>query len=214
MEGTMKTTISRAGFTLLEMLVVIGITTLLSVVAISYTKIGQNGVALTVETSKIAELILQAKELAINTYGTTESGAKACAFGVHFDFTDPTNPTYSLFAYSVDGGLLCPSVASATEIGLVGPNGVAGLAIPREYEPSSWEISPAQGVTIDRPANDAVTDVLFYPPTPTTLVTRDDLGGYISAFVEPPETSKIYLSTTDGHNSSTISINPEGQVTF
>jgi len=67
------------------MLVVIGITMLLSSIAIGYSKIGQNEVALTVETSKVAELILQAKELSINTYGLTESGAKACAFGVHFD---------------------------------------------------------------------------------------------------------------------------------
>jgi prepilin-type N-terminal cleavage/methylation domain-containing protein len=207
---------SRAGFTLLEMLVVIGITTLLAAVAITYSKVGQNETALTVETSKIAELILQAKELAINTYGATAvSGYKACGFGVHFDFSGST-PTYSLFAYSVvDNGTMdlpCPSLASTTEIGLVGPNGEGGIAIPQEYQPSSWEIPLAQGVTMSNTPANTLTDVIFYPPVPTTLITQDDSGGYVSQFLNV--TSYIHLSTTDGRNSSTIAVSPEGQVSF
>lgn len=212
-----RTTGSRAGFTLLEMLVVIGITTLLAAVAITYSKVGQDETALTVETSKIAEVILQAKELAINTYGATATGGyKACGFGVHFDFSDPSNPTYSLFAYSVlnngSSNLPCPSLASTTEMGLVGPDGEGGVAIPQEYQPDSWEVPLVQGVTMTNEPANTLTDVLFYPPVPTTLMTQDDAGGYVSQFMNVP--SYIYLSTTDGRNSSMIAVSPEGQVTF
>jgi prepilin-type N-terminal cleavage/methylation domain-containing protein len=204
------TSARRAGFTLLEMLVVIGITTLLSVVAIGYSKAGQNEVALTVETSKIAEVVLQAKELAINTYGVTQSGSKACAFGVHFDLTD-TPQTYSLFAYSVPVGTPCPTLASTTDNGLT-------YSVFQEYEPSSWNIPVAQGVVMQGRdfAPDVLTDVLFYPPAPTTLMSRDDTGEDTPSadFMLPPATSNIYLSTTDGKNSSVISVSPEGQVTF
>jgi hypothetical protein len=188
------------------MLVVIGITTILSAVAIGYSKIGQNEVALTVETSKVAELILQAKELAINTYGSTASGEKACAFGVHFDFTNPATPTYSLFAYAVvNPDIRCPSAASTTVL----------LDSAKKDSPYSWDISPAQGVTLDDPkGHNVLTDVLFYPPNPATLISQDDPGNYYATFMLSPSTSYIYLSTTDGRNSSTIAVSPDGQVTF
>jgi hypothetical protein len=178
---------------------VIGITTILSAVAIGYSKAGQNEVALTVETSKVAELILQAKELAINTYGTTVSGAKACAFGVHLDFSAQT---YTLFAFS-PGLTRCPSAASTTEI-----NFTANLA--PAYQAGSENIAVAQGVHMDIGTND-FTDVLFYPPAPATLINA---GGYGGRFTVAPAASYIYLSTTDGRNSSVITINPEGQVNF
>jgi prepilin-type N-terminal cleavage/methylation domain-containing protein len=192
----------RAGFTLVEMLVVIGITTLLSAIAIGYSKIGQNEVALSVETSKIAELILQAKELAINTYGTTTSGARACAFGVHLDLN---TQTYTLFAFSpnVASAGRCPSAASSTEISFT-------QNIAPAYQAGSENIPVAQGVQMNSGAND-FTDVLFYPPAPETLINTGGFGGY---FAPALTTSKIYLSTIDGHNTSVITVNAEGQVTF
>lgn len=189
----------RAAFTLVEMLVVIGITMLLSSIAIGYSKIGQNEVALTVETSKVAELILQAKELSINTYGLTESGAKACAFGVHFDVAAQT---YSLFAYT-SSAARCPSIASTT----ASTFSYADPGTVQAYQPGSWNIPIAQGVQMD---SADFSDVLFYPPVPITLINPN--AG--DQFAPAPVVSTIHLSTTDGRNSSVITINHEGQVSF
>jgi len=194
-----RTDVHRAGFTLLEMLVVIGITTLLSVVAIGYSKAGQNEVALTVETSKIAEVVLQAKELAINTYGTTANGSKACAFGVHFD---ANAQTYSLFAF-ITVGAHCPSLASTTVTTFV----YSDPSMVQEYQPSSWNIPVTQGVQID---STDFSDVLFYPPAPITLINPLNAVKFSS----PSGASNINLSTIDDKNHSVISISPEGQVTF
>lgn len=206
----------RAAFTLVEMLIVISITLLLSAAAVGYTKTGQNEVSLTIETSKIAELILQAKELAINTYGTTAiAGSKACGYGVHFDVADQT---YSLFAYSVAADTACPSLDEVTANGLTD-------AYYQEYEPGSWDIAVAQGVVMQGSgyAADALGDVLFYPPAPTVLICRAsgdssvESGGNIpncTQFMSPAQTSKVYLSTVDGVNSAAVSVTPEGEVTF
>ncbi len=197
----------RSGFTLVEMLVVIGITMLLAALAVGYSKAGQNAVTLTVEEAKVSEVILQAKELAINTYGTTVSGAKSCGFGVHFDVS---GQTYSLFSYSVPSGTACPALADVQKSGL-------DQTVYAEYQPSSWNIPLSQGVRMQS-ANDALADVLFYPPAPTTLICRTnaDTGGATpncGSFLSPTMDSNIYLSTVDGGSAATISVSPEGQVT-
>ena len=69
----------RKGFTLIEILIVLAITAVLSGLAIVYTHVGQNQISLSIEESKIAQLILEAKELSIATYSrTTPRAHTAC----------------------------------------------------------------------------------------------------------------------------------------
>jgi len=201
---------SRAAFTLVEMLVVIGITTIVSVAAIVYSTAGQNEVALTVETAKIAQLVLQARELALDTYRGTNS---ACAYGVHFDLS---GQTYSLFAYT-PGTPRCPAVETVAS-SILDVSKAGGVV--SAYAPSSWQLPVANGVMLIRPGDvnipsacvNVMTDVLFYPPAPATLVA---LAGNGEQFSSPaPPASTICLRTDDGKNTAVITVTPAGQVSF
>ncbi len=198
------------GFTLIEVLVVIAISALLATMAFTYSSISRNQVALSVETSKVAESILRAKDLAVATYN---KGAGVCAYGV---FVDVADNRYSIFAFQPDdtkpayGGPgsipPCPSVASTTVAGITSSTEMA------EYSPSSWNVPIANGVRLTDGGNgDTLVVALFYPPAPTTFLSRDAAAG---TFLVPAATSKIYLVTADGSASTTISVNASGQVTF
>lgn len=194
----------KKGFTLIEILVVIAVTALLSTLAIVYSHVGQNEVSLSVQAEKISELILQAKELSVATYSTTSG---VCAYGVHFNFTDQT---YSLFAYNSEtstagSALFCPSYASTKDAGVI-------LGDMQPYlGGGTWQIPIAPGVVIESssPANDVLTDVLFYPPDPDTLISLDD-----NTFTSATSTGNIYLETADGKNSMEISVTTAGQVGY
>jgi prepilin-type N-terminal cleavage/methylation domain-containing protein len=198
------------GFTLIEMLIVLSITALLSGLAIVYTHVGQNQISLSIEESKIAQLILEAKELSIATYSTNSA---TCAYGVHFNLP---SSTYSLFAYneaassSGFGRPICPSFASTTLAGAVDTNGITSAG--DEYADGSWQVHTAQGVVLDDygAASDTIQDILFYPPDPFTAI---NLSGQ-ETFQYPAPTAYVYLSTADGSLSRTITVNSAGQVSL
>ena len=79
------------GFTLIEVLIVIAISAMLAGIAIGYSGVGRNQTALSVEETKISQFILQARTLAIATYGNTMASA-----AMEFCLTPPTQ-TYSSF---------------------------------------------------------------------------------------------------------------------
>lgn len=183
----------RRAFTLVELLVVIAISAVFSTLAITYSNIGRNEVALTVEAAKISQLILQAKQLSIATYTTTTA---SCGFGVELN---TVSQTYSIFAYSPAGAPPCPPGYTIT--------GVSSTD-EQEYTPGTWQIPVSKGVVIQS-QSDSLQTVLFYPPEPTVFLSSDG-----ATFPSPAATLNVHLATVDGTNSITISINPEGQVSF
>ena len=201
----MKQRNNSKGFTLIELMVVVLVSAMLSVLAITYSHVGQNEVSLSLEASKISELILQAKQLSVATYSVNTT---VCAYGVHFDYV---NQTYSLFAYDsaapLGSGsqLYCPTYESTTAAGVItsdmAPYGGGG----------TWQVPMMKGVVIESSslASNVLTDVLFFPPTPITIMSRDG-----STFSSSTPTSRIYLSTVDNGNKSSISVSPAGQVGY
>lgn len=190
---------NRSGFSLIELVVVIGVSALISGMAILYSRAGQNQVTLSVEAAKISQFILQAKQLAVATY--SGNGA-ACGYGVAFNYAAQT---YSLFGYAPAGIPPCPSV-----------NAVTGID-PAEIVPFSqatWQVPISKGVTMNpaAPGGDVLTIVLFYPPSPVTLVSRATSTPI--TFMNPPQTSRVYLQTADGGAQSTVVVGPAGQVGF
>jgi prepilin-type N-terminal cleavage/methylation domain-containing protein len=184
---------SRSGFTLLELLIVIALSVLFSTLVIISGHTGENGVAMTVEETELSQLILRAKSLSVTTY--TGAGA-GCGDGIHID---AASGTYSLFVYSPSGGL-CPSFASTSEA----TNFESG-EVP--YDTASWKTPVAQGLKLGTGAN-PLEDILFYPPEPVTLISQNG-----TSFMNPAQTSYIYLEEIDGTASATIAVSPTGQVT-
>jgi prepilin-type N-terminal cleavage/methylation domain-containing protein len=185
---------SRSGFTLVEMLVVIAISILFSTLVIVYGRGGQDTVALSVEEANLSQLILKAKGLSITTYTGAGLG---CGDGVNFNFS---NGTYSLFVYSPKAGNTCPSIAS------IMANGISSSDL-QPYNSQSWQQPLAQGLVMQTSSPDTLAEVLFYPPDPITLISRDG-----KTFLNPAETSNIYLETANGNASASISVSPTGQV--
>ncbi|HVO28703.1 MAG TPA: prepilin-type N-terminal cleavage/methylation domain-containing protein [Candidatus Paceibacterota bacterium] len=187
------------GFTLIEILVILAITAIMSTLIIVYSNVSQTSVALSVEEAKISQFILQAKSLTLATYGTVTT--PACGYGVLFN-TAADPQTYSIFAYVPNGTSTCPSPQSVTAI-----NQATDV---HEYTQGTWQVPLTSGISVVPTAQnpDGLALVLFYPPDPTVFLSHDG-----ATFQPPFSTDKIYLTTTGGQ-AAAISVNSEGQVSF
>lgn len=205
----------RNGFTLIEILIVVAISAMLSAIAIVYSSVARNEVALSVETAKIAGFIFRAKDLTIATYNTSLG---TCAYGVSFDI--PGN-TYSLFAYNPQNYPPSHSAAPPCHGSSLASTSPIYADEIGQYSENTWNVPVTQGVRMQSGGNgDDATIVLFYPPAPKTFISREGMGFGSANFLDPNTppntdiTSKVYLSTIDGSASSIISVNGAGQVTF
>lgn len=183
----------KKGFTLVEILVVIAISAMLATIALGYSRTAQNQIALSVETAKIAQTILRAKDLTLATYANVPG---TCGYGVIFD---SANSNYSLFAYTPGGAPPCPGAPAA----FPSPCG----STCSQISPGTWQTPLANAVRMSSQP-DSATVIIFYPPAPQTFISRDGGATFANA------TSKVYLNTIDGSASTTVSINPGGQITF
>lgn len=75
------------GFTLIEMLVVIGILSLLSGIFIVYSRTGEQQILLFKDQAKIVGAISRAKSLSASSYRASLTQTdNSCGYGVHFEF--------------------------------------------------------------------------------------------------------------------------------
>lgn len=189
---------TRRGFTLIEVLVVVGITTILAGMVLTYSSRGRNQVALYVEAAKLSQVILRAKSLAIATYISATQGP-VCGYGVHIDYA---TGSYSLFSYN-------PVDCS--------PISISGGAINMEDAASNYKAIEtnqlAQGVIYGVGSNDPnspkLTDIFFIPPDPATLIWSEGSG------VASNLASNVSLvSAADPQSGITVRASTAGQITF
>ena len=178
------------GFTIIELLVVIGVVILLLGCLILYSGASRNQVALYVEEAKIAQIILRSKTLSISTFGNP---SVPCGYGVEIN---QAAKTYSLFSYDV------PDCSTISNIDINDPSKyklVQSFKLPNGVV---FQGCPAGG-------GERLDYVLFIPPDPKTLVWVD---GYPTPTAAG--SGKIYLATADCSANIAVTVSTAGQVSF
>jgi len=79
-----KIFIKFSGFTLIELIVVLGVTVGLSAILITYSRTGERQIILFREQAKVINAVLRAKNLAIQAYAGGGGGIDVCGYGVNF----------------------------------------------------------------------------------------------------------------------------------
>jgi len=186
MKGIMK--IMRRGATLIEVLIAIAVTTILSSVLIIYGGASRAQLNLYVETVKFAQVVLRAKSMSIALYSGSSS-EPACGYGIRI-----ASSSYDLFRYQV---------ASVAECNNITPANQADYVVVQHYSlNSAFKFDPAPGITEGAP----LSEILFVPPEPTTYLWGGDGNS-----IHPSGIAVL----TDGNNSNrTITVTTAGQISY
>jgi type II secretory pathway pseudopilin PulG len=153
---------ARGAFTLVEILVVLGITAALAGLVLTYTSASRDQVAMYVEEAKLAQTVSRAKALAITTFD--QPGGRneiPCGYGVHFDYASQPQ-TYTLFSYKVQ------------DCAIVNALDLSDLASGQcTSDSKACTIASAilpKNVALVASGEDPIENVLFIPPDPKTWV--------------------------------------------
>ncbi len=184
-----KVHLSRNGFTLIELIVVLGITALLSSILISYNHVSRQQLALYAERIKFVETIFRAKSLTLSP-SPQSSSEGICGYGIHVDYGAMN---YSLFSYNKPQGIDCQNINS---IDVGSENIISTVGINKNVK----FINSENGVA-------RYDDILFVPPDPITLLSSDGItinNGSVS----------VNIQTQDGSLSAVVSVNSSGLIDF
>ncbi len=185
---------SRRGFTLIEVIVVIAITAILSSILISYSHRSRQQILLGVEKSKVAQTLLRAKALALAGFTKPAGNPPPCSYGFFIDYGANS---YSLFEYKPPPPTTCDEILTVTSIDDSDP------AYFHKTETSILDRDLSFGNGADR-----FGYIIFIPPDLKTLVF-DESKNLFSAPMN------IYLETKDGSLSSKIVVSHlTGQLSF
>lgn len=131
------------GFTIIEILVSLGIMAFLTSLLLLYSRTGERQIALFKEQAGLISAVLRAKSLAIQTFSEQ---APACGYGIHFSAADNN---FTLFKDSAPN---CEEANKAYD---------QGEELETHDLPTDLTLSPG------------LTDVVFIPPDPKTWLDRD-----------------------------------------
>lgn len=173
------------GITLIEVLVVVGLTAFLSGMLLVYSAASRAQISLSVEVARVTQLILRAKSLTLASY---TGPAGPCGYGVHFNYTGAQ--AYALIRYATPNPSDCANIVS----------------INPAYTQTIQEFFIDQRVQFEEGA-DRIDDVVFLPPEPEALVS---VGGVLLS----SGAGNIYLRTRDLGAGATITVSTAGQVNF
>lgn len=183
----------RSGFTLVEVMVVMAVTALLSGLILVYNASTRETLRLFTEKARVAQLVFRAKSLALSTY--VDGGQERCGYGVRFD---RAAGTYALVSYAP------PSCADRSQV-RTNPEYFESVQLSSFTLPTTLEFRDRADAGTGA---GALSYVLFIPPDPTVLLARDD-GSLITA-----GDGEIRIGIKDRETDAIVSVNGAGQVTF
>jgi hypothetical protein len=161
---------STTGFTIIEILVLLGVLSLISTILIINTHSGEKQVNLFKEQARIVSILFRAKSLSISTFGETGISIP-CGYGVHF------NDSGSFLIFKD----LAPDCKSADHK-YTDTNEI--------YE--SFQLDPA--IEFD---SLNFSDVVFIPPDPSVVITpsSQDQATIILKIIGSPTTASIKINS-------------------
>lgn len=146
----------RTGFTAVELIISLGVVTLLTSLLILYNRTGQDQLALFAERAKLLGVISEAKALTIQTFAET---SPPCGYGVRIP-PPANNNVYHLFINKANDAD-CAAIKS----------GGGSLFLPARDSIKATHIFPS-GVVF----NGGPKTVLFIPPDPTVRLNPPSGG--------------------------------------
>jgi hypothetical protein len=132
-------------FTLIEMLIAVSITVLLSSVLIIYSRVGENQIILFKDQARIVGTLLRAKNLAFQIYS---EGAEVCGYGAYLD---PVSGNFIIYKDLAD-----PCSNS--------DNKYSGAS--EDFELNKLDLKL-------KFSNPEFSDILFIPPEPKVIIDGD-----------------------------------------
>lgn len=143
----------KRGFSLIEMLVVVGIVIFLAGMVVAYSSSTGRKMMLYAEQSKVASVLSRAKSLALQKY-SVGSGVSACAFGVEFILPG----TYKIFRVDTNSSGVCNVYTPMDEFTL--SSGVQFVSFP----PNGRVIFKAPYLMVDNAGIVTLRSGDFSPP--------------------------------------------------
>ena len=183
-----------SGFSLIEMLVVMSITLVLSAILIGYARESGRQMLLISSQAKVVNIISRAKSLSVATLIDenglpADASLKICGYGVHVD--RELGQVFIFRDLAVDCSADDPTrryVFDDKDVKLI----------------STLDVFSVPDTTIQFGDDTTLTDVLFIPPDPTIVV---------NANADPfPQSAKITLQSKDKALSVVIKIDNAGKI--
>ena len=184
------------GFTLVEIIIVVAITALLTGVLFSHSQRSREQINLNIEKAKIAQLIGRTKSLAIAGFTDPPTIPPPCAYGFEIDHI---RNTYGIFTYD-DPNISCRDISNIKSLN------TRFFKYLDPVEPVHPDIDILAGPAFTA-STDVVSYILLIPPELNVLLFGDSANLRSSG-------GAIYLQTQDGSFKSEIRISANGQLSF